>query len=254
MARVYKVIVLPDLQIPYHDEAALSAVEKYMADERWDEWVQLGDFVDLDHLSKFSKDAARKLNGKSLEGDYAAGRKILDKHSRILRKKNPACKMTLIEGNHEIRVEKFIDANPQLQGSIEVERGLGLKERGIRWVRFWRDGDLHKIGRAYFGHGKYHGGNHAAKHVSNYGVNIFYGHTHDAQCVSKALWGRDATIVGQSLGCLCRYDLEYVGEHPTNWQQAFGVFWFRPGGFFNYSVVRIFDGEFVAPNGKVYRG
>ena len=42
-----KVIVLPDMQVPFHDKLTLAAVEKYMADERWDEWVQLGDFIDL---------------------------------------------------------------------------------------------------------------------------------------------------------------------------------------------------------------
>ena len=53
---------------------------------------------------------------------------------------------------------------------------------------------------------------------------------HDVQQYSKVLWGKNRTIVGQSLGCLCRYDLSYVGTNPTNWQQAIATFFFAEDG------------------------
>lgn len=247
----YKVIVLGDLQVPFVDRRSMAAVEEYMADEKWDEWVQIGDFMDLPQLSKFTQENPEALT-QSLSDDYKAGNELLDRHQRIVRKRNPRAKFTILCGNHDLRAEKFAEKHPQLKGLIEVDKGLRLKERGIGYIRSYPDGTLYKIGKAYFHHGKFVVQNHSRKMVDSYGVNIFYGHTHDVQSSSKVQWGKNKTLVGQSLGCLCRYDLDYVGTDPTNWQQAVTTFFFMPDGHFSYFISRIFNGRMVAPNGKIY--
>ncbi len=249
----YRMIGLPDIQCPYHDEESLAAVEKYMAEEYWHEYLNFGDFMDFDCISSHNKNNLRQVEGKDLFGDYIIGNDILDRHQAIVRKNNKNASFTMLEGNHDYRVERYIEEFPQLRGSIEVEKGLELKERGFTWVRCYAKGEVYKVGKAYFHHGLYCSGMHAKKMVENFGVNIFYGHTHDVMQYSKVLWGKDRTIVGQSLGCLCDYEQSYIGSNPTNWQQAFAVFYFRPDGNFSYYVPRIINHEFVAPNGKVYR-
>lgn len=246
-----KVIVLPDLQIPYHDPLALRAVEKYMADERWDEYIQLGDFMDFHQLAKFSADSPEALS-KSLAGDYAKANAILDRHQSIIRKRNPKAKFTLLLGNHEDRVRKFTEKHPQVKGLIDLEVNLHTKKRGIKVVYCYPKGEIHKVGKAYFTHGLYTSSGHAKKHVDAFGVNIFYGHVHSIDMHSKVLRGKNRTIVGQSLGCLCRYDLDYVGNNPTNWQQAVTTFFIRPDGHFNHYVSSLFNHRFTAPNGKEY--
>jgi predicted phosphodiesterase len=247
----YKVIVLPDTQIPFHDVKALAAVEKYMADETWGEWVQLGDFMDFHQLARFNENSPEALT-RSLKGDYDVANEILDRHQSIIRKRNPKAKFTLLCGNHEDRVRKFAERFPQTKGIIDVESNLRLKEGGIKFVRCYPDGEIYKLGKAYFTHGLYTSTAHAKKHVDSFGVNIFYGHTHQTQSFSKVVWGKNRTIIGESLGCLCRYDLDYVGMNPTAWQHAVSVFYFRPDGYFNHFVIRIFNGSFIAPNGKSY--
>lgn len=251
MNKLYKVIVLPDTQIPFHDVLTMKAVEKYMADERWDEWLQLGDLLDYDQISHWNDGKPESLV-RGLEGDYKIANEILDRHQAIVRKKNPKAKFTVLAGNHCIRPEKFVEKNPQMKGLIEMEHGLRFKERGIKYVKCYPKGEIHQIGNAYFTHGLYTGTNHAKKHVDNFGVSVFYGHTHQCQSFSKVLWGKNKTVVGESLGCLCRYDLPYVGENPTAWQQAVTTFYFRPDGYFNHFVSRIFNHKFTAPNGKTY--
>src|SRR3990167_3199515 len=253
MDRVLKVIVLPDLQVPFQDARALRAVEAYMADERWDEWVQLGDFMDFDQISRWNKDKPEAL-ARGLVKDYAIANAILDRHQAIVRRRNSKAKFTLISGNHDIRAEKFAEEHPQLRGLIEMEHNLGLRRRKIKYVRSWPKGELHKIGKAYFSHGIYAGANVAKKHVEAFGVNIFFGHVHSIESHSKTLWGTGKAIIGQSLGCLCYYNLDYVGKNPKNWQQAVTTFIFLPNGQFSYFISRIHGGEFIAPNGKVYRG
>ena len=251
---VYRVLVTPDPQLPYEDPAAMDAVEQFAADHEWDEWIDLGDFLDLDFLSKYNELNARANANKKLGEVYHYGREVIDRRLKILRRNNPQAKMTMLEGNHDFRVENAIDRTPHLEGLIEVERGLELREKRVRWVRTWRDKSVYRVGKALFSHGLYHGMNHARKMVENFGDNIFYGHTHDVMLHPKVLRGKDKTIVGQSMGCLCRYDQSYIQGAPTNWQQALGIFYFLPDGHFTYYVPRLFGGRFVAPDGKVYQG
>lgn len=251
---VYRVIVTPDCQLPYEDPIAMRAVEMYVADNRFDEWVDLGDFMDFDFLSRHNEGKHRLNANKLLKEHYDYGKMVLDRRLRVLHKNNPDAKMTMIEGNHDYRAEAFLDKNPNLEGMLEVEQGLGLKERGIQWIRFWRDGTAYRIGKALFVHGRYCSKYHAAKMVETYMDSVFYGHTHDVQEFPKVAHGRDKVIVGHSLGCLCRYDQAYIKENPKNWQQAFAEFYFLPTGHFTYYVPRIIQGRFVAPNGKIYDG
>lgn len=249
---IYRVIVIPDCQIPYEDERSLRVVEKYMKDNWWDEVIWIGDFMDFDYLSSFNEESPRKLEGKRMKNDYAYAGLIMDRQIEAGSKVNKNCKFTLLEGNHEYRVEKAIDKAPMLEGWVEVPTGLRLAERGVKWVKSWSKGKVYKVGKANFVHGQYTNKYHASKMVDNYGDNIFYGHTHDVISHSKVLKGKDKTVVGQSLGCLCEYDQSYMKGRPSNWQQAFGIFYFQENGYFTYYVPRIFNGRFISPEGKLY--
>jgi predicted phosphodiesterase len=230
----------------------MDALHKYMTRNGKDirEVVLLGDVMDFDLISHHNRDNLRATQSKRIDKEYEYAGDQLD----ILRGLAPNAKFTLIEGNHDERIERYIDANPALEGSLELQTGLQLIQRKIRFVRFWSKGEVYKIGKATFIHGLYTTQYHARKHVEAYGTNIFYGHTHDVQSFSKELHGKDKTIVGQSLGCLCKYDQRYMRGKPSKWQQAFGVFHFLPDGHFSYNVVRIFKHRFVGPDGVVYEG
>jgi len=251
----YRVLVTPDRQIPYHDERAHRAVCKWVRDQRLDEWIDLGDFMDFDQISRFSKGQLRKISGRRLWDDYQVGKRILDDCTGALRKGNPRARFTLLEGNHDARIEKWLDENPQAEGSLELENGLGLKKRKIELVRCYTRGEVYRIGKALFHHGLYTTQSHAKAHADKFGCNIFYGHVHDVQCFSREIWSASGPIVAQSLGCLCRFDLEYVRGRPRNWQQAFALVDFQPDGSFQYVVLRLLDGAFYCPfSRKMYRG
>ena len=252
MARSKKVerwIVLPDIHVPYEDKKTLAVVEKYMADQKWDGYIQLGDLLDLDSISRFSEGLAGEIENLRVDMDFDRGYKLLKRHRQIV---GDHCEMVMLEGNHEFRVDTFYAKYPQLRGLLDVERNLKLKELGIKWVMCYTKGAVFRRGRALFHHGLYCNKYHAEKHSSEYGENIFYGHVHDVQGISRVRAGKDETYVGQSLGCLCS-DQRYMRGKPDKWQQAFGVFHFFPDGFFNYFVVRIFKNRFVSPEGKTYK-
>lgn len=229
----------------------MAAVEAYMADLQPDEIIYLGDLLDLNCISAHNLGNLRAVESTRLLKDFDAANAMLDRHAEL----TPLTKRrTYAEGNHEFRASRWVDANPQMEGIIDIEKNLRLKERGIKYYKSWSKGEVHRIGKAAFVHGIYTSTNHAKNHVDAYGENVFYGHVHDVQAHSKTTHGDNKTIIGQSLGCLCDYKQDYMKGHPSKWQQAFGVFNFFPDGFFNYYVVSIFKHRFISPEGWVYSG
>ncbi len=253
-SKIITAIVLPDMQVPYEDKRTMKAVEKFMKTRKWDYYINLGDFMDLDVVSSHSAGKLRQVEGKRLKIDYDKGNKVLDRHQKIVKANNKRAKFVLLEGNHEFRIERYLDINPAGQGYLEVENALKLKERGFKYVRCYKTGETFKLGHAYFHHGLYCNDAHAKKHVMHFGKNIFYGHLHDIQSYTIVQHGDGNSLVGQSLGCLCEYEQSYIKGNPKKWQQAFAIFQFFPDGTFTYNVIRIFNHRFVAPDGRVYEG
>lgn len=252
-----RVLVLSDTQIYADSKGRTRGIDldtwypvlRYIKDHKWDMWIQVGDFLDFNCISSHNKEDLRAVEGQRIKKDYAAGNLILDQLQLAIGEKTPG---VILEGNHEYRMEHLIDKIPALEGWMEVDKGLRLEERGIKYVRTWSTGKPFHLGKAAFIHGLYTNDHHAKKTVSRYGTNIFYGHTHDVQEYSAELKGDDKTIVGSSLGCLCVYDLPYMRGRPSKWQQSFSVFHFRENGFFNHFPVRIFNHSFMSPEGKFY--
>lgn len=252
MADIKRWLVLPDVQLPFHDKRTLAAIEKLMADYRFDGWLQIGDFMDFDCISSHNKNNLRAVEGRRIMYDYDMASGLLDRHQAIIRANNKDAQFVIIEGNHEFRMSRYLDANPQMEGMVEVPTCLEFGRRKIKWVPYWSKGTVFKLGKANFIHGRYTNQYHAQKHVSNYGCNIFYGHTHDVQTFSKEMHGENSTVVGQSLGCVC-LPQSYMRGGPNKWQQAVTIFEFFPDGNFTYNVIRIFKHKFIY-NGQVYEG
>ena len=111
---IKKAIVIPDCQVPYHDEVALKAVEKYMASTKWDYYINLGDFMDYYTISRFNAEKPGLIEGKTIIDECNQGEVILDNHMKILRRKNKDVKAYYLEGNHEYRATDFAERYPHL--------------------------------------------------------------------------------------------------------------------------------------------
>lgn len=224
-----------------------------MAAHTWDGLLYIGDLMDFDCISSFNKENLRSVEKKRLALEYQYANNVLDRHQQIIWNNNPYAKFVLLEGNHEERVERYINANPQLEGLVEVEIGLRLQERGFKWIRSWSKGETYQIGKAHFLHGNYTNQYHPAKMAQKYGDSVFYGHTHDMMCHAVAnQLHPDKVHVGQSLGCLCERNQSYMKGAPSNWQQGFGIFFFLEDGTYTYYTPRIFNNQFIGPDKVLY--
>jgi hypothetical protein len=137
-------------------------------------------------ISRHVGKAIRTVNGKTLSKSNAAANRVLDDRQAALGNG----RYVQLGGNHDKRPEDIINEQPQLEGTIEIENTLRFAERGITYIKSWDNGDLAKLGKAYFNHGKYVNEFHAKKHVDRYGKNIFYGHcfSDDTEILTSNGW------------------------------------------------------------------
>lgn len=248
-------LVIPDTHLPYEDKRATSAVLDHASRHRWDGVIHLGDWLDCFTLSKFNEGKPRLTAGKTVSQEMDYANEWIEGFCKTVRRQNKAARIVYIQGNHEERLERFLDADPRFGDDLDIRKRLHFKERGIEWVEYWRKGHVFQLGHATFGHGMSTTMHHAAKHVRDYGSNFFYGHTHDVQEFSVRRRAKNVTIKGKSLGCLCDFDQPYMRGRPMNWQHAFAVFHFWPDGTFQEQTVHIHKGRFISPlDGKEYTG
>lgn len=248
-----KTLIIPDIQFPNHNSQLLVNVEKYMADEKWDNLVYLGDSLDMDAISHFALDSGnnRALEGKRLKKQYAEFSKILRRHRKIVGKK---CGITFFMGNHEENPERFIDKYPTLEGMLEVEENIPFRELNIDIVppRAFK-----KIGKAYFIHGDIGQGYmpvcHSKKVVETYNRNVIYGHSHTFQAFTKVSpMGIDETHTAYCLPALADINPEWSKDKPNRWLNGFGVMYSNDTHFILIPIVAVYNG-FIAPNGKFYK-
>lgn len=128
-------MVIPDVQSkPGVQNDHLEWIGNYAAEKRPDVIVCIGDFWDMPSLSSYDK-GKLAFEGRRYVHDINAGRvamekllKPIDDYNRTAREKyKPEMHFTL--GNHEIRLSRIVDENPEYQGKFSLD-DLGIKDYG----------------------------------------------------------------------------------------------------------------------------
>lgn len=129
-----KILVLPDVQAkPGNDFTFLSRVGKYALDKRPDGVVCIGDFADMASLSSYDK-GKKSFEGRRYRSDIAASHEAMKSFLRPIREHNLAemdkpekardiyrPDMDLFLGNHENRIDRAIENEPLLDGTISID-------------------------------------------------------------------------------------------------------------------------------------
>lgn len=252
--RIERAIVVPDVHVPFHCKKSIKPLLQYIRDNEWDYLIFLGDFMDYFCIAKYNDNKPGLVEGKTVLQEGTEGASLLHDFMEAAKLNNPQVEIIYLEGNHEARATEFAHKNPHLRGIIEVENLLAFDVNEIVYVKSWSQDEMCQIGNAFFHHGRYTNQYHAKKHVDNYGVNIFYGHTHTVQKHVRPARKDQSVMIGESLGCLCEYPdkYDYMRGAPRNWQKAFATFHFLTDGTFQHYVTHIRDGKFIDPNGVLY--
>jgi predicted phosphodiesterase len=123
-----KALVLSDIHIPYHDSDALALAVEYGKD--CDVIILNGDILDFYQISRFGKE----LDRMSVQQEVDVCREFLED----LRDWFPEAKIVFKQGNHEVRLGRYLTSQARELADIYalgLESLLGLEDLDIAFVK-----------------------------------------------------------------------------------------------------------------------
>lgn len=222
------ILVIPDQHAhPDHHNKRADYLGRLILDLRPDLLVNLGDCVDLPSLSSYDKGKA-SFHGKNYEKDINSHLDFQDRMWHPIRKaKRKRPYSVVLEGNHEHRIKRALEVDPQLAGDkfgisfknlqlddyynkvVEYHGGTpGIIElEGILFAHYFISGVM---GRAIGGE------HHAYSLISKNLASSVCGHSHTADFAIRTT-GSNKKVMGLVAGVYQDYDSEWAGSVNNLW-------------------------------------
>lgn len=236
----YRAVGLPDVHLSpkeKHFHPAYQVAREYVLDIKPEILVFMGDMGEFESLSNWNKKKPLIAEGCRYDKDVEAVRDELARYKYLL----PNTRMIYIIGNHEHRVQWYLEKNPAMQGFMDIERDLRLADYNIEVVPF---NEYIEIGELAWAHGWFWNMYHAAKTLREFAGNILYGHVHHFQMETRNVHFGKKQQIAQSLGCLTSRYPTWKGAKPTRFQNGFATVEYRNNGQFNINPHLIYNGTF----------
>lgn len=245
-------IVIPDAHGKDYDRATVAAICAFAKDFKPEYMIQLGDLIDnlpLMSKVKMKYPSFDAVDIKAIDDDYFYANEILNQIDAAVPKET---KKVFLPGNHEYRSDIILANYPDLDKILNYKERLEFKKRGWDCSRKYLE--LFKLGKLSIFHGEYWGTNHVMKHLTHYGRNLLYGHTHQIAQSTMATPDREIPYFGASIGCVTNVNPEWQRSKSNCWEHGFAYGWFdEKSGDFDVVVKRIIHNQFHA-EGKIYKG
>jgi hypothetical protein len=236
-----------------HAEEAIRAVLRFCKDYKPQVVILGGDQLNCGPISHWHHGKPRLTEGLRLKQEMETADRILLKPLEAL---GCAGRKIWLDGNHEVWVKQVVEENPGLEGLVEPESFLRLRERGWEVLS---QGEILTIGKLHWVHGdvvlgKGAGVNPAKTLVNAYKRNIRAGHMHTySAAVEQTPVDRHDFHTGVVVPCLSNRQPSFVKNNPNCFINGFEFGTVFPGGSFSDYIVIINRGRFEW-NGKVYDG
>ena len=221
-----KVHIIPDQHIPFHDKKAWELQLAVIKKRQPDILIIMGDFADFYSVTSHQKSPEHR--NLLLKDEVKAVGKELDRLDAMLPK---GCRKIFIAGNHEYRLDRYIESRAQdLFGMVTTEKLFKLKQRNYEYVPYKRHV---KVGKVFFTHDQGKAGNGAhmgAQH--KFQGNAVIGHTHR---IGFGVAGNAAgeTHVGAMFGWggdLYAAEYMHLINARVDWALGFGTGHMKPDG------------------------
>jgi hypothetical protein len=242
-----KIVVISDLQVPYHDERAVRNVASFIRRFKPDQVITIGDEIDLPQVSRWTEGTPGWYE-QTLASDRDATVEILwdlqvtdmirsnhtDRLYNVIMKKIPA-----FLALPELKFEKFMKLD---------ELGIKFHRKPLEFAPDWIaiHGDEGSV--------KPTPGLTALDAARKHGKSVVCGHTHRAgqSAFTEASGGVLGRVLrGVEVGNLMQFSKAGYMKGTGNWQQAFAVFYVDKKTVTNTIVHIEKDGSFVF-EGKRY--
>lgn len=222
-----RIVVVPDIHLPYEDRKAVRTFLKFLGEYNPDEVVIIGDLLDFPQPSRWSKDTAAEFQGSVFTDCEVAQERFLYPLRQAY-----GGRIGFIEGNHDLRPREYLAKySPALAESkaFHIDNMLNFAEYEIEWLPDFYDFEPGWT----MTHGHRGGirlstsaGMTAYNAAVKFGKSVVMGHTHRLGMVGLTK-GYDAnadTTWGLEVGHMLDMKLQtYLKGATGNWQQGFGL-------------------------------
>jgi hypothetical protein len=217
--------VIPDTQVKAgvpldHFRWLGQAIAEYQPDHL----IHLGDHWDFQSVSRHSAPGSREKEGQRLARDIEAGNHALEALNEAMGSFRPRT-ATLLRGNHEYRLQRYVEANPVLEGIVGLDM-LGDRRLGWSVVDYFHGSpkaiELDGLWYAHYftnvNTGNPIGGNASYK-LAAIGSPFVMGHVQGYDIGTKQ-YATGRTIRGIVAGSCYLHDEEYKGMANSHWRGA----------------------------------
>lgn len=231
MAKTEAVVILPDWQVPLHDEGKIKRVADFIGEFQPTRVAHVGDMTDSTQISRWARGLREEFDG-GLEGGFAKTRELIAYH----REKYDG-PWDLVKSNHDERLEVAIESRlPGIAGltvgghKVNIQNALRLDDNGITWhEQPFEVAPGWVIAHGDEGRASMVPGGTALGLAMEMHANVVCGHTHRAGLAwsSKGYGDKRRPLAGMEVGHFMRLDgAEYLGRaRLNNWGNAFGILW-----------------------------
>jgi predicted phosphodiesterase len=211
-----------DTHFPHADPSVLAIVRAIAEDLQPDFLVHMGDLLDCYGISSYDKDPHRK---ETLQDEIDQARE----HLAVMRLASPNSRFVLLEGNHEIRLQRTLwnlqgaaatlNQLTAFQKAMTWPSLLGLQELGIEWVATNDQAKQRFLPKFIVKHGtivRAKSGFTASGEQAKYNKSGASGHTHRL----GVIWRKDSngSHMWAETGCCCDVNPTYCTD--PDWQQG----------------------------------
>lgn len=238
---MHRRICLSDCHIPFHDKPLLDLWLEFVKVLKPDGIDIMGDLIDCYTLSRFEKNPLRRHN---IQEEVDTARDFL---LELITVAPRDCEIRYSEGNHENRLQRVLWGRAKELAplrNLSIPQLFELEDLGIQ---YYPPEQPYRIGPLWYLHGDLARksnwamtcGGMGAKAVSQrVAGNVIMGHTHQMGYISFRGW--EGLREGYEIGCMCRFNLEYIVGTPQ-WQSGWAVVEFPTPGTFDVGFVRVLD-------------
>lgn len=242
-------LILADIHYPEYNRATFGCALDFASRNRLAGLVLLGDQFDNAEISHHNAGKPLfKPNGSYANNTRGFERDILKPLEELLPR---GARRVWIVGNHDAWEEQLIEAQPELQGTVERPNLLHLADRGWKVIPL---GASFAHGKLNFIHGESLSGMyHSKRAVETFCDNVVYGHFHTLSTTVKVLpYSAKSKWIATCLPIIGNTNPNYLRNKPTAWLNGFGVAeYFGSRGLFDLYTVVVSKGA-CAYGGQIY--
>jgi len=132
-------LVIPDAHVsPDQDNSRFVILNKLILDRKPDYIIFMGDFVTLESLSNWDLNKAGVMEGRRYQMDIEAGQQALELTLKNV-KQTYSPTIIYLHGNHETRLDRYVESKPELKDHLDLNKDLNLKGYGVDVIVQYRE-------------------------------------------------------------------------------------------------------------------